>query len=395
MPRYYIGGMPYGRGDGFYHSDTHYSVGGTFYGKSQELEHFGIKGMRWGQRRYQEEDGTLTAAGRRRYDVGQALGNAGRAISGYANSAGRAIGGAANYAGRAIGGATRSAGNAIGSAYRQYAPAVERTVRGYGAAAGQALNRAGEGLRTTASNIDSRLNLGFGARQNLDQAQSDRSKAQETYSRMENRYAQQRNKANNEYQNRQVAERTYGGAAERQQMQANEYNRRAAVQENQAGYNDRMANQSRAEMQRASSVALSSTAKRGEQAAYNFLSALNSATAYENAAAANRNQAASDRDMASRYAANAQAYNMLNRQVQLANSSYAQPGYDGTFNKEDPLYSADAERTQRHMQQQQNKINELNKTVDYWEQQYGDSVLGTVHKAIDNGLNWLKKLFGR
>ena len=31
------------------------------------LEHHGIKGMRWGIRRYQNEDGSLTAAGRRRY----------------------------------------------------------------------------------------------------------------------------------------------------------------------------------------------------------------------------------------------------------------------------------------------------------------------------------------
>lgn len=32
-----------------------------------ELAHFGIKGMRWGVRRYQNDDGTLTAAGKKRY----------------------------------------------------------------------------------------------------------------------------------------------------------------------------------------------------------------------------------------------------------------------------------------------------------------------------------------
>lgn len=32
------------------------------------LKHHGIKGMRWGVRRYRNEDGTLTPAGKKRYD---------------------------------------------------------------------------------------------------------------------------------------------------------------------------------------------------------------------------------------------------------------------------------------------------------------------------------------
>lgn len=38
------------------------------YTHSNELYHWGIKGQKWGVRRYQNEDGTLTPAGQKRYD---------------------------------------------------------------------------------------------------------------------------------------------------------------------------------------------------------------------------------------------------------------------------------------------------------------------------------------
>lgn len=41
---------------------------------TNELYHFGIKGQKWGVRRYQNEDGSLTSEGRKRYgEVGELI----------------------------------------------------------------------------------------------------------------------------------------------------------------------------------------------------------------------------------------------------------------------------------------------------------------------------------
>lgn len=48
----------------------YYGVAMSEYDKNQ-LEHYGVKGQRWGERRYRNEDGTLTAEGREHYGVGK------------------------------------------------------------------------------------------------------------------------------------------------------------------------------------------------------------------------------------------------------------------------------------------------------------------------------------
>lgn len=66
MYTYKLGGMLIT--DELYHDDLEAM---TFGRKDQnELMHYGIKGQSWGKRRFQNEDGSLTMAGRNRYDVG-------------------------------------------------------------------------------------------------------------------------------------------------------------------------------------------------------------------------------------------------------------------------------------------------------------------------------------
>lgn len=74
-----------------------------------ELMHHGILGMKWGVRRYQNEDGSLTSAGKERYSG---------SIKGALESAGKAVGKAAQKVGSAIGNAVDSVGDSVQSAWR-------------------------------------------------------------------------------------------------------------------------------------------------------------------------------------------------------------------------------------------------------------------------------------
>lgn len=79
-----------------------YYVAGIPY--SDELYHHGIKNQKWGVRRYQNPDGSLTALGRIHYGVGKAIETTGKVVK----TTGKVIGNAAVSTGKAVGNAVKA-----------------------------------------------------------------------------------------------------------------------------------------------------------------------------------------------------------------------------------------------------------------------------------------------
>lgn len=58
-----------------------YYVGGVPFDSNNCLRHYGIKGQSWGRRRFQNEDGSLTTAGKQRYGIGDFMNSARNKLS--------------------------------------------------------------------------------------------------------------------------------------------------------------------------------------------------------------------------------------------------------------------------------------------------------------------------
>lgn len=96
-----------------------YYVAGVPY--SDELYHHGIIGQKWGVRRYQNRDGSLTAEGRKHYGV---HGNAKNKVFAYADSAASQIGKTAKKAGAAVSKAANASVNYVGKRFKMHHPSL-------------------------------------------------------------------------------------------------------------------------------------------------------------------------------------------------------------------------------------------------------------------------------
>lgn len=95
-----------------------YYVAGVPY--SDELYHHGIIGQKWGVRRYQNRDGSLTTEGRKHYGVK----GSGNKVTQAVASAGRAVGSAAKKTGAAVGKAASATAKYAGKRFKMNHPSL-------------------------------------------------------------------------------------------------------------------------------------------------------------------------------------------------------------------------------------------------------------------------------
>lgn len=95
-----------------------YYVAGVPY--SDELYHHGIIGQKWGVRRYQNRDGSLTSEGRKHYGVK----NTGNKVAQVVSSAGRAVGSTVKKTGSAVGKAASATAKYAGKRFKMNHPSL-------------------------------------------------------------------------------------------------------------------------------------------------------------------------------------------------------------------------------------------------------------------------------
>lgn len=88
---------------------------------SNELYHHGIIGQKWGVRRFQNKDGSLTAEGRIRYGGKESTGEK---VKNAVVNAGRAVGSTAKKTGAAVEKATKATANYVGKRFKMNHPSL-------------------------------------------------------------------------------------------------------------------------------------------------------------------------------------------------------------------------------------------------------------------------------
>lgn len=114
----------------------------NYYISKSELYHFGIKGQKWGVRRFQNSDGSLTSAGKERY--GSGLGN-------------KIKEGAKAVGGRALRGAGKAAKLGASAAYVGTTSAVRLVSEAIGKVGATSLAGVGFGINALGEKINSKV----------------------------------------------------------------------------------------------------------------------------------------------------------------------------------------------------------------------------------------------